>query len=153
MKKEIIVLGSTGSVGSSVLNVINKNKNFKIKLLTTKKNVNKILNQAICHNVKDVIIEDKIKFLRYKSVFLKKKIKLHLGIINIKKILKNKVTYCVNSISGLDGLEPTLNTIPFKKNLLMANKESIICGWHLIKRKLEKHKTRLIPLDSSIFHI
>ena len=153
MKKEIIVLGSTGSIGSSVLNVINKNKNFKIKLLTTKKNVNKILNQAICHNVKDVIIEDRIKFLRYKSIFLKKKIKLHLGIINIKKVLKNKVTYCVNSISGLDGLEPTLNTIPFTKNLLMANKESIICGWHLIKRKLEKHKTRLIPLDSEHFSI
>ena len=73
MKKEIIVLGSTGSIGSSVLNVINKNKNYKIKLLTTKKNVKKILNQAMRHNVKDVIIEDRIKFLKYKSVFLKKK--------------------------------------------------------------------------------
>ncbi len=153
MKKEIIVLGSTGSIGSSVLNVINKNKNYKIKLLTTKKNVKKILNQAMRHNVKDVIIEDRIKFLKYKSVFLKKKIKLHFGIINIKKVLKNKVMYCVNSISGLDGLEPTLNTIPFTKYLLMANKESIICGWHLIKKKLEKHKTKLIPLDSEHFSI
>ena len=59
----------------------------------------------------------------------------------------------MNSICGIDGLEPTLKMIPKTKNMLIANKESIICGWHLIKKKLKKNKTNFIPLDSEHFSI
>ena len=73
MIKDLILLGSTGSIGTSTLNVIRKNKaNFKIKLLTTNKNVNKILSQAIEFNVKKVVVFDKNKFERFKSKFKKK---------------------------------------------------------------------------------
>ena len=60
MDKSIIILGSTGSVGSTTLSVI-KNNNFKVKLLSTNKNASKLLKQAILYKVKDVIIEDKKK--------------------------------------------------------------------------------------------
>ena len=152
MNKEIIILGSTGSIGSTTLSVIKK-QNFKISLLTTDKNAKKLLNQAISFKVKNVIIEDEVQYKKYKSSFNKNKIKIYLGLINLKRILKKKVNYCVNSISGIDGLLPTLDVIPFTQNILIANKESIICGWHLIKKKLIKHKVNFIPIDSEHFSI
>ncbi len=152
MDKSIIILGSTGSVGSTTLSVI-KNNNFKVKLLSTNKNVSKLLKQAISHKVKDVIIEDEKKYKKYHKIFKRKKIKLHLGLTKIKKILNKKINYCVNSISGIDGLSPTLDVIPLTKNLLIANKESIICGWNLIENKLKKNNTKFIPIDSEHFSI
>ena len=152
MDKSIIILGSTGSVGSTTLSVI-KNNNFKVKLLSTNKNASKLLKQAILYKVKDVIIEDENKYKKYYEIFKRKKIRLHLGLINIKKILNKRIYYCVNSISGIDGLSPTLDVIPLTKNLLIANKESIICGWNLIESKLKKYKTKFIPIDSEHFSI
>ena len=153
MKKEIVILGSTGSVGTSTLNIVKKNNEFKIKLITTNKNAKKILHQAIYNKIKDVIIEDYNVYKNYKSKFKKNKINLHFGIKNINKILNKQVTYCVNSISGIDGLEPTLKMIPLCKNILISNKESLICGWSLIKKKLLKHNTNFIPIDSEHFSI
>ena len=153
MTNDIIILGSTGSIGQSTLSSINKNKKFKVKLISTKKNIKKILQQAIYHNVRDVIIEDKKEFNKYQYIFKKKKIKLHLGLGKINKIIKKKVHFCVNAISGLDGLEPTLKLIPFSKNILIANKESIICGWDLINKRLKKYKSNFIPLDSEHYSI
>ena len=153
MKYNVAVLGSTGSIGKSTLSIIKKNKNYQIKLLSTNKNIKKIYKQAILFKVKDVIIEDKKLYKKYKLIFKKKKIKLHLGILNIEKILKKKISYCINSISGIDGLEPTLKIIPLTDNLLLANKESIVCGWDLIFSKLKKHNTNFIPLDSEHFSI
>ena len=153
MINNIIILGSTGSIGSTVLNVIKKKKNFKVSLITTNKNVKKILKQAILYNVKNVIVEDENEYKKFKIIFKRKKINLHLGINNLKKIVKSKVAFCVNSISGIDGLEPTLDIIPNTKNILIANKESIICGWNLIHKQLIKYKTNFIPIDSEHFSI
>ena len=152
MNKEIIILGSTGSIGTTTLSVIKKN-NFKIRLLSSHKNAKKLLNQAILFKVRDVIIEDEIQYRKYKILFKKNKIRIHLGLVNLKKIFKKRVDYCINSISGIDGLIPTLDIIPFTQNILIANKESIICGWHLIKKKLIKYKTNFIPIDSEHFSI
>ena len=152
MNKEIIILGSTGSIGTTTLSVIKKD-NFKIRLLSSHKNAKKLLNQAILYKVRDVIIEDEIQYRKYKILFKKNKIRIHLGLVNLKKIFKKRVDYCINSISGIDGLIPTLDIIPFTQNILIANKESIICGWHLIKKKLIKYKTNFIPIDSEHFSI
>ena len=73
MIKTIAILGSTGSIGTSVLKSIKNNKNFKVNLLSTNNNAKKALVQAIKYNVKDVIIEDKKKYYDYKNNFSKKK--------------------------------------------------------------------------------
>ena len=153
MNKDIIILGSTGSIGKSTLKSISKKKNFKIILLTTNKNIKKIFNQAINYKVKNVIVEDEAEFNKYKIKFKKKKINLYLGIKYIQKIIKKKTTFCVNAISGINGLDPTLRAIPLTKNILIANKESIICGWELISKKLKKYNTNFIPIDSEHFSI
>ena len=59
----------------------------------------------------------------------------------------------MSSITGLDGLRPTLNAIRFTKNILIANKEAIICGWNLIEKEMSKNKTKFIPVDSEHFSI
>ena len=59
----------------------------------------------------------------------------------------------MSSIVGLDGLEPTFKIIKYTKKIAIANKESIICGWNLIKKELKKNKTEFIPVDSEHFSI
>ena len=74
MKKDIIILGSTGSIGKSTLDIIRKKKNnFNINLLSTNTNIKTIINQCAEFKVKNVIIKDKKKYLKYKKD-LKKKI-------------------------------------------------------------------------------
>ena len=57
------------------------------------------------------------------------------------------------AISGLSGLKPTIDSIKFSKTIAIANKESIICGWHIIEKELKKNKTNFIPIDSEHFSI
>ena len=154
MRKDIILLGSTGSIGKSTLNVIRKNKSkFRLILLTTNKNVKKIYEQALEFNVKKVVINDIKKFNKFSYKFKKKKIKVFFKINEALKSNKKKVYFAVSAISGLEGLEPTINIIKHTKNLGIANKESIICGWKFINKELRKYKTNFIPLDSEHFSI
>ena len=72
--KDLILLGSTGSIGNAVLNVVKKNNsNFKVKLLTTNKNIKKIYKQAVYFNVKKVVILDFTKYDKLSHLFKKKK--------------------------------------------------------------------------------
>ena len=151
--KKVIILGSTGSIGTSTLKSISKKKNFKVFLLTANKNIKKLLNQSIKYNVKHAIIEDNRKYIKYKKLFKKYKINLYCGFKNINNILKNKVSFSINAISGINGLDPTLKIIPFTKKILIANKETIICAWEIISKELIKHKTEFIPIDSEHFSI
>ena len=153
MKKKIIILGSTGSIGTSTLKSISKQKDFKVLLLTANKNIKKLFDQSIKFNVKNAIIEDHKKYIKYKKIFKKHKINLHFGFYKLKKILKNKVSFTVNAISGINGLEPTLKIIPFSEKILIANKETIICAWDIILKELNKYKTEFIPIDSEHFSI
>ena len=155
MKKKIIILGSTGSVGQNTIDILKKDKkNFDVILLSTQKNINKIFAQAKEFNVKNIIITDKKKYIFAKSKFKKFKINIFNSFELIDKIIKKKdIHYSMISISGLDGLKPTLNLIKYSKNLAVVNKESLICGWNLIKKKLDRYKTNFIPIDSEHFSI
>ena len=152
MKNKIIILGSTGSIGSTVLNLIKKQK-YNVILLSASNNIKKLLQQSIKHNSKFAVIENEYLYKKYFYLFKRNKIKLFHGIKNINKIIDNKINFCVNGITGIEGLEPTLKIIPKTKVLLMANKESIICGWHLIHKLLIKNNVEFIPLDSEHFSI
>ena len=154
MIKSIFIFGSTGSIGESTLNILRKNKKkFKIQLLTTNKNINKIYKQAIEFNVKKIVIFNKDKYLRNLKKFKKKKIKVFLTIKDALNGNKKKSYLTVNAITGIDGLEPSLQVIKHTKNFAIANKESIICGWSFIKKELTKNNTNFLPLDSEHFSI
>ena len=155
MKKKIIILGSTGSIGQNTLKIIKANKNdFVIQLLSTNKNIKKIFNQAKEFKVKNIIISNLKKYLEAKKKFKKKGVRIYNSFDDIDKIMnKTKVYYSMIAISGLDGLKPTLKLTKYSKNLAVVNKESLICGWGLIKKNLKKYKTNFIPIDSEHFSI
>ena len=153
MKKKIAILGSTGSIGKTLLKVIEKDKkNFEVVLLTANKDYKTLIRQAKKFNVKNLIItnEDNYKIIKRK---IKKKINIFNSFNSLKKILNKKIDYTMSSIVGIDGLSPTCEMIRYTKNIAIANKESIICGWNIIKKKLKKHKTNFIPVDSEHFSI
>ena len=153
MKKKIAILGSTGSIGKTLLKVIEKDKkNFEVVLLTANKDYKTLIRQAKKFNVKNLIItnEDNYKIIKRK---IKKKINIFSSFNSLKKILNKKIDYTMSSIVGIDGLSPTCEMIRYTKNIAIANKESIICGWNIIKKKLKKHKTNFIPVDSEHFSI
>ena len=153
--KKIAILGSTGSIGKSLINILNKDKkNFEIILLTVNKNIKELSKQVKKFKVKNVIITNKSKFLIFKENFKKKKINVFNSYNSLNKIFKKKkIYYTMNAITGLEGLDPTLKIIKSTKNIAIANKESIICGWSLIEKELNRFNTRFIPIDSEHFSI
>ncbi len=150
--KKIIILGSTGSIGRQTIEIIGKNKkNFKIILLSTNKNTNILSKQIKKFNVQNVIVTNINSYKKIKKKF--KKINVFNNFEKLDKIIKSKVDYTMSAISGFDGLRPTIKIIKKTKKIAIANKESIICGWELIKKELKKNKTTFIPVDSEHFSI
>ena len=121
-------------------------------LLSANKNYKKLFNQAKKFNVKNIVITDEKYFKIAKSKNISKKLNIYKNFNIFNKIFKKKIDYIMSAIVGLDGLEPTYKAIKYTKIIAIANKESIICGWNLIKR-LQKYRTQFIPVDSEHFSI
>ena len=154
MIKKIAILGSTGSIGKSLLKIIEADrKSFKIILLTANKDYTSLIKQANKFNVKNIIITDQKNYNIAKLKIKNKKIKIFNNYNQFKNIFKNKIDYAMSAITGLDGLKPTIDIIKYTKNIAIANKESIICAWDIIKTELKKNKTFFIPVDSEHFSI
>tara|TARA_B100001123_G_scaffold444826_1_gene594696 strand:+ start:698 stop:1864 length:1167 start_codon:yes stop_codon:yes gene_type:complete len=154
MKYKIAILGSTGSIGDNTLDIIRKDKkNFQIVLLTANNNYKKLIKQIDEFKVKNVLIYNEKYYHLLKKKLKNKKINIFSKKIKFNKIFKKKIDYVICGISGIEGLKPTLDAIKFTKTITSANKESIICGWYLIKKELQKHKTKFIPIDSEHFSI
>ena len=154
MKKKIVILGSTSSIGKSLLSIIKKDKKkFKIELLTANTNYKDLINQAKQFNVKNLIITDLKSFEKSKNFYKRRQINIYKNFDNLKVILPKKVDYVMSSISGIGGLLPTHKIIKHTKLIAIANKEAIICGWPLIQKELKTNKTKFIPVDSEHFSI
>ena len=154
MKKKIAILGSTGSIGQTTFDILkNDKKNFDIRLLTTNESTNILLKQAKIFNVKNLIITNYEKYISFKKIY-KKKYKIYNNFECLDIIFKNKkIDYVMSSISGFNGLDPTLKIIKFTSTIAIANKEAIICGWNLIDKQLKKYGSKFIPVDSEHFSI
>ena len=154
MKKKIVILGSTGSIGKTTLDIVKKNKkDFQIILLSTNKNISEIVKQSREFNVKNIIVSNNYHFQKFKKKNKDKSLKIYNSFDSLKKILVNKIDYSMCAISGIEGLKPTYDIIRFTKNIGIANKESIVCGWSLINNEIKKNKTNFIPIDSEHFSI
>ena len=154
--KKIAIFGSTGSIGTSLLKIIKDDqKNFKIELLTANKGYKKLIKQAKFFNVKNIVLTDYNSFLIATKLLKNTKFKVFKNFDSLNKIfdINKKIDYSMCAISGFQGLKPTLDIIKFTKIIAIANKESIICGWNLIKKNLKKYKTYFIPVDSEHFSI
>jgi len=153
MKKKIAILGSTGSIGKTLIEIIKKDKKeFDIILLTADKNYTDLYKQAKILNVKNLIITNKKSFNKLKKKKIDK-INIFNNYDSFNIIFKTKIDYVMSSISGISGLIPTIKIIKHTKKIAIANKEAIICGWHLIKKDLKRFNTEFVPVDSEHFSI
>ncbi|MDC1157947.1 1-deoxy-D-xylulose-5-phosphate reductoisomerase [Pelagibacteraceae bacterium] len=151
MKKSISILGSTGSIGITTFDIIDKKKDyFKVNLLAANKNYSLICKQIYKYKPKYFVISDKKIYKKVNQKFKNKKIKI-LNDFNFKQLSKSYVT--ISAIPGIAGLIPTISMIKLSKKILIANKESVICGWNLIRKEALKYKTKILPIDSEHFSI
>ena len=154
MKKKIVILGSTGSIGRSTLEVIRKDKkNFDVVLLTANNNFTKLIQQAKEFKVKNVLIKNEKFYLKVKNSLKKTKTRVYSGDASINKIISRKIDLTMSAIVGLAGLQPTVDAIKVSKTVALANKETIICGWHFLSKLKKKYKTEILPVDSEHFSI
>ena len=151
MIKKICILGSTGSIGKTTLEIISKNKkDFNVVLLSGNTNVKLLIAQAK---------KFKPKYIYSNNFYFKEKLKIfcknnNIHLIDDFNLLKKiKFDITVAAISGMAGLIPTINIIKFSKKILIANKESIICGWKFILKQLKKYHCHFTPIDSEHFSI
>ena len=150
--KKISILGSTGSIGLNTLNIIYKKKNFfRINLLSANKNYIKICAQIKKYKPYFFLISNINTYLKVKKKFKNKTKTKIINKLEDFKIKKSDIT--VAAIPGIAGLKPTLLKTSLSKKILIANKESIICGWNLLRKKATKYKTKIIPVDSEHYSI
>ena len=150
-KQRIAILGSTGSVGCAALNIISKYPNlFKVDLLVCENNNLKISQQANKFSAKYIFINNSESSSKINKKNLKANVQIlrdftELERIFLKKKKFDKVILCVSSFSGL---KYAFSAIKFSKEILVANKESIICGGHIFLKEAKKHNCKITSIDS-----
>lgn len=139
--KTLAIIGSTGSIGKSALEVYKKNKkNFKLIALAANTNLNKLIKQYSKFKPRSIFLisdnkkEKKKKYLISKNFFLKKG--------------KKKIDYVISGASGYDAININFELIKISKKLLIANKETIVCGGKVFLDLAKKYKCEIIPIDS-----
>jgi len=154
MNKKIAILGSTGSIGTSTLNIVKGDKKgFDVILLTANNNYKKLVKQAKIFKARNVLIKNKKFHNEVKKLLKNKNTKVFSGDTPLNKIIKSKIDCTVSAIVGLAGLQPTIDAIKISKTVAIANKETIICGWDILKKHIKKFKTKVLPVDSEHFSI
>jgi 1-deoxy-D-xylulose-5-phosphate reductoisomerase len=150
LKKKIAILGSTGSIGTQTLEVINNNLDrFSIELLSAHSNIDLLIKQTIKFKPKTIIIGNKNHYKKLKMTFKSQKINILYG----EDALNNFYEYCnvdlvVISLVGKLGLIPTINAIKNKVDIAFANKETLVIAGSIINKLLIKHSVNLYPIDS-----
>ena len=148
--KKIAILGSTGSIGTQTLEVINSNKNiFKVELLTANSNFKLLAKQANKFNPKVVIIND-VTWLDELSKLIKNpKIEILYGTESLNNFSKYcEIDLVVTAVVGKSGLLPTVNAINNNVDIALANKETLVVAGRQILDLLKKSKSKLLPVDS-----
>lgn len=148
--KKIAILGSTGSVGKQALEVVRAcRKNFRVNLLSANNNAELLLQQAIEFEPQAIIIGNKHKIAHLEEKLKSLPVQVFYGAEYLNNITSvADFDLLVNAMSGISGLQPTLNAIGHGKNIAMVNKESMVAGGSLIMKAVREQQIDLIPVDS-----
>ena len=144
--KPLSILGSTGSIGTQTLEIVKHfPKDFKVVGLTTNKNIELLKKQIKEFKPKAVAVMDKEKADELSDISCQ----IYSGIEGLNKISAlNESDTTVNALVGSVGVEPTYNAIKSKKNIALANKETLVAAGSVIMQEIKKNKVNLMPIDS-----
>ena len=149
---DIIILGSTGTIGRNTLKVIDSSQSkYKIFGLSAKSNLKLLSKQIYKYKPDYAVVEKKSDIPKIKSLCgdYSKKLKVLYGKEGLCRLASFKKGKClVSAISGAAALEPTYSAVKAGKKVLLANKEALIMSGDLLLREARKTKSLIIPIDS-----
>jgi len=150
IKKNIAILGSTGSIGTQTLDVIRENTNlFGVCLLTANSNADLLIKQALEFTPAYVIICDKTKYQYVKDALAATNVKVLAGIeAIIDNVTNPDIAIVLTAMVGFAGLEPTIAAIKAGKDIALANKETLVVAGELVTGLAKKHGVKILPVDS-----
>lgn len=149
-KKQIAILGSTGSIGTQTLQVVEEHPEcFEVYAITANTRVDELIQQARKFMPEAVVIADETKYPQLKEALADLPIKTYGGYEAICQIVEaNPIDVVVTAMVGFSGLRPTINAIKAGKTIALANKETMVVAGELINSLALEHKTPILPVDS-----
>lgn len=149
MTEKVLILGATGSIGASTLEIIRQHPDkYEVQALVANHNAKGLAELAKNFNVKALGINNKDKAHELKEYLGNFKVDIYAGDDEVCELASKPHDTCVSSIVGIAGLKPTLAAIKGCKKLALANKESIICGGSIILDEAKKNDVLVVPVDS-----
>ena len=150
MKKQLAILGSTGSIGTQTLDVVAEYPDlFEVYTLTANNNVELLVEQAKRFNPDSVVIANEAHYPRLKEALKEYPIKVYAGDDAIAQIVEAApIDIVVTAMVGYAGLKPTIRAIEAHKSIALANKETLVVAGDLIKQLALEYHAPIIPVDS-----
>ncbi|NCU05574.1 MAG: 1-deoxy-D-xylulose-5-phosphate reductoisomerase [Chitinophagaceae bacterium] len=149
-KKRIAIFGSTGSIGTQALDVIEANPHlFEVEILTAHTNDELLVTQALQFNPNAVVIVDEKKYEKVKQALASTDIKVFTGEQSLEEVAAfDTYDMMLAAIVGFAGLKPTLRAIENKKAIALANKETLVVAGDIVMQKAVENRVPIIPVDS-----
>lgn len=150
MKKQIAILGSTGSIGTQALQVIEEHPDlYEVYAITANNRVDKLIEQARKFQPEVVVIANKDKYQQLKDALADLPIKVYAGAEALCEIVESgPVNIVLTAMVGYAGLKPTINAIKAGKTIALANKETLVVAGELITELAQQYRTPILPVDS-----
>lgn len=150
MKKQIVILGSTGSIGNQALQVIEEHPDlYEVYALTANNRVDKLIEQARKFQPEAVVIANEDKYQQLKDALADLPIKVYAGAEALCEIVESgPVNIVLTAMVGYAGLKPTINAIRAGKTIALANKETLVVAGELITELAQQYRTPILPVDS-----
>ncbi len=148
--KRIAVMGSTGSIGTQALEVIRDNpSHFEAEVLVAHSNADLLIQQAIAFKPNAVVICDESKYQQVKDALFSHDVKVYAGEASIEQIVEMEtIDMVLAAIVGYAGLASTLNAIKYKKQIALANKETLVVAGDIVTKLAFENGVNLYPVDS-----
>ena len=148
--KNIAILGSTGSIGTQSLEVIRQNPGrFRAFVLTAQNNADLLIRQALEFKPAFVVIGNREKYLDVQLSLNPHGIKVLCGVNDLCEIVTHSdISLVLTAMVGFAGFKPTLAAIKAGKDIALANKETLVVAGELVTSLAEKHKVKILPVDS-----
>lgn len=149
-KKNIAILGSTGSIGTQALDVIQQHSDkFQVQILTARSNADMLIQQALLFLPAMVVITDKNQVEKVKSALLNTKIKVYNDENALAEVVQSdEIDIVLTALVGYAGLLPTLKALEAKKTIALANKETLVVAGELVMNLAKENQCAILPVDS-----